>query len=138
MYDKCDLIKEACITALNKEISIYGSISYFNKKTENEIFKIITPENFLKFFVNRDINKDSLSFQLTSVSGNLLTLKDKKIHNLSSIRIGRKRKLPMQEPTETIIIHGQQNFEIAGGLNPIQIEIEDDRVINALKKKCYT
>ena len=134
MYDKCDLIKEAYITALNKEISIYGSISYFNKKTENEIFKIITPENFLKFFVNRDINKDSLSFQLTSVSGNLLTLKDKKIHNLSSIRIGRKRKLPMQEPTETIIIHGQQNFEIAGGLNPIQIEIEDDRVINALKK----
>ena len=40
----------------------------------------------------------------------------------------------MQEPTEPIIIHGQQNFEIAGGLNPVQIEIEDDRVINALKK----
>ena len=26
------------------------------------------------------------------------------------------------------------NFEIAGGLNPVQIEIEDDRIINALKK----
>ena len=34
---------------------------------------------------------------------------------------------------ETTVIHAQQNFEIAGGLNPIQIEIEDDRVINILK-----
>ena len=109
-------------------------IRYFNKKTENEIFKIISPENLLKFFVNKNTNKDSLSFQLTSISGNLPTLKDKKIHNLSLTKIGRKSKLPMQEPIETIIIRAQQNFEIVGGLNPIQIEIEDDRVANMLKK----
>ena len=40
----------------------------------------------------------------------------------------------MSQPIETIVIRVQQNFEIAGGLNPIQIEIEDDRVINILKK----
>ena len=40
----------------------------------------------------------------------------------------------MSQPIETIAIRAQQNFEIAGGLNPIQIEIEDDRVINILKK----
>ena len=78
MYDKNDLIKETYITALNKKISIYGSISYFNKKTENEIFKIISPENLLKFFVKKNTNRDSLSFQLTSISGNLPTLTDKK------------------------------------------------------------
>ena len=44
LYDKNDLIKETFITALNKKISIYGSISYFNKKTKNEIFKIISSE----------------------------------------------------------------------------------------------
>ena len=109
-------------------------IRYFNKKTENEIFKIISPENLLKFFVNKNTNKDSLSFQLTSISGNLPTLKDKKIHNLSLTKIERKSKVPMQEPIETIIIRAQQNFEIVGGLNPIQIEIEDDRVVNMLKK----
>ena len=109
-------------------------IRYFNKKTENEIFKIISPENLLKCFVNKNTNKDSLSFQLTSISGNLPTLKDKKIHNLSLTKIGRKSKVPMQEPIETIIIRTQQNFEIVGGLNPIQIEIEDDRVVNMLKK----
>ena len=40
----------------------------------------------------------------------------------------------MQELIETVIIQAQQNFEIAGGFNPIQIEIEDGRVLNMLKK----
>ena len=60
--------------------------------------------------------------------------KDNKIHNFSITRLGRKRKLPMQEPVETIIAPAQQNFEVVGGLNPIEIEIEDDRILNALKK----
>ena len=40
----------------------------------------------------------------------------------------------MQEPVETIIISVQQSIESAGGLNPIEIEIEDDRVVSMLKK----
>ena len=62
-----------------------------------------------------------------------LLLKIKKIRNLSLTRIGRKGKLPKQEPIETIIIRAQQNFQIVGGLNPVQIKIEDVRIINALK-----
>ena len=62
-----------------------------------------------------------------------LLLKIKKIRNLSLTRIERKRKLPKQEPIETIIIRAQQNFQIVGGLNPVQIKIEDVRIINALK-----
>ena len=46
-------------------MSIYGSISYFNKKAENEIFKIVSPE---EFYVNKDALKNSLSFQLTNIS----------------------------------------------------------------------
>ena len=38
---------------------------------ENEIFKIISPEKFLKFYAYKDTTKDSLSFQLTSVSGKI-------------------------------------------------------------------
>ena len=33
-----------------------------------------------------------------------------------------------------MIIRVQQNFEVAGGLNPVQIESEDDRVLNMFKK----
>ena len=40
----------------------------------------------------------------------------------------------MKEPIEKVVIRTQQNFEVAGGLNSVQIEIEDDRVLNMLKK----
>ena len=37
-------------------------------------------------------------------------------------------------PVETIVVRAQQSFEIAGGLNPVQTEIEDDIINNILKK----
>ena len=40
----------------------------------------------------------------------------------------------MQEPIETVIIRAQQSLEVAGGLNPVQIETEGDRILNMLKK----
>ena len=130
LYDKSDLIKETFVTSIQKKISIYGSISYFSTKTENEIFKIVSPEEYLKFFVDKDKNKNSLSFQLTDISGKISKLKDKKVHNFSLTRIGQKRKRKMTEPIETAITCAQQSFEIAGGLNTVQIELEDDRVLN--------
>ena len=134
LRDKSDLIKETFITALNKIVSIYGSVSYFNKKTENEIFKRITPENLLKFYVEKDATKNFLRFQITNISGELPKVKDKIIYNLSLTRIEEKRKRQMAEPIETLLIRAQQSFEIAGGLNPVQIEIDDDKILNILKK----
>ena len=98
------------------------------------MFKIISPENLLKFLVNKDNVRDSLSFQFSSISESVPTLKNKKIYDLFLTMLGRKRKIPMQEPIETVIIRAQQSFEVAGGLNAIQIELEDDRVFNLLKK----
>ena len=40
----------------------------------------------------------------------------------------------MSEPIETIMIRAQQDFDVDGGLNPIQIKIKDDNIINLLKK----
>ena len=39
----------------------------------------------------------------------------------------------MVQPIETAVIRAQQNFEVVGGLNLIQIEIEDNRILNILK-----
>ena len=88
----------------------------------------------LKFLVEKDTIRNTLRFQLTNISGNIPKIKDSKIYNFSLARLGRKRKLPMQEPIETITVRAMQNFDVVGGLNLIQIEIEDDRILNALKK----
>ena len=38
------------------------------------------------------------------------------------------------EPLDTIIIRAQQDFDIDGGLNPVQIQIRDETVLNQLEK----
>ena len=40
----------------------------------------------------------------------------------------------MAEPIETVIILAQESLEIAGALNPVQIETEDDTILNMLKR----
>ena len=122
------------ITALNEKISIYGSFSYFQGKTGEQQIRLLSAGNFLKFSVNKNTLKEELKFQLTNISGKNPKTKDKKIYNFSITRLGRKRKLSMAEPTEMIVVDGQQSFEVVGGLNPVQIELEDDRTLNALKK----
>ena len=92
LYNESSFIEQTFTAALNEKISIYGSISYFNKKTKNDIIKIIDPEEFLKFFVKKDRLKDSLSLQLPNVSENMPQLRNSKIYNFSLSRIGEKKK----------------------------------------------
>ena len=101
--------------------------------TSAQKLKIVSPQEYLKFFLDKDKNKNSLSFQLNDISGKIPKLQDKKVHNFSLTRTGQKRKRKMTEPIETVIICAQQSFEIAGGLNLVQIEIEDVRVLNIFK-----
>ena len=122
MYDESNFIKNTFIKALITEILIYGSISYFNKKTDNEIFKIVSVRIFKIVYVDKDVARNSLSFQLINISGSYQKLKDSKIYNFSLTRIGEKRKRKMAEPIETVIVCLQENFEIAGGLNPLHIK----------------
>ena len=78
LYDKSNLILDIFITALNKKISIYGSFSYFQGKTEEEQIRLLSAGNFLKFSVNKNTLKDELKFQLTNISGKNPKAKDKK------------------------------------------------------------
>ena len=40
----------------------------------------------------------------------------------------------LSEPVETVIIGAEQDFDVVGGLNPIQNQIVDDTVLNILRK----
>ena len=78
--------------------------------------------------------KKKLDFQITNINGALRKIRRGKIYNFSLTVIGKKRKASMAEPIESVIIRGQQKFELHDVLNPIEIEINDDRIINLLKK----
>ena len=46
----------------------------------------------------------------------------------------KEKKQKMVEPIESVIIRAQQNFDVDGRLNLIQIKIKYDLIINILKK----
>ena len=103
------------------------------KKGTNEAAQIISFNNPLKFFVSNDTVKNSLDFKLTKINGSLPQIRDKKVHNFSFTEIGTKRKKQMNEPIGKVIVRGQQKFDLHDILNPIEIEINDDRILNILK-----
>ena len=132
LYDKSNLIKKTFITAINKQLSLYGSFSYFSGKTGISNLKLLTSSDFLKFLVEKKSLKSNLKLQLAQIDGSEVKTSDNKIHHFSITKLGKRRKKGMSEPIETIIIRAQQDF--VGGLNPMQTEIKDDRVTNILKK----
>ena len=54
MYDKSNLIKETFVTAINEKLSIYGSFSHFQGKTEEEEIRPLSAGNLLKFLVDKN------------------------------------------------------------------------------------
>ena len=92
MHDKSDLIKDRFIRALNKNYQFMVKLVTSAKKAVNVIFKIVSPEEFLKFYVDKDASKNSLNVQLTNICGDIAKVKDSKIYNFSLTGIGEKRK----------------------------------------------
>ena len=133
LYDKSNFIKETFMMEINKIVSIYGSVSYFDKKGQNKIFQIISSKNSLEFSVQKDTIKSRFGFQLTNINGNLPKINNGKIYDFSLTEIGNKRKT-MTEPIQSVIVGGQQKFDFHDILNSVEIEINDDRILNILKK----
>ena len=118
---------------------LYDSFSYFSGTTTATNLKLISSSDFLRFLVEKKSLKENLKLQLAHIDGSEVKTSDKKIHDFPITKLGKRRKIIMAELIEIIVIRAQQDFDIVGGLNPIQIEIENDRIINTLKKtqKCY-
>ena len=131
LYNKSNFLNRSFITELNKFISIYRSISYFDTQKINEAAEIVSSNNPLEFFVEENKIKSSLDFQLTKVNGTLSKITDKKVHKFSLVQVGIKRKM---ETVKAVIIHGQQDFELHDQLNPTEIKIDNGQIINLLKK----
>ena len=104
------------------------------RKTGISNLKLLTSSDFLKFIVEKKSLKSNLKLQLAQIDRSGVKTSDNKIHHFSITKLRKRREKGMSELIETIIIREQQDFEVVGGLNPIQIEIKDDRVTNIFKK----
>ena len=78
--------------------------------------------------------KDNLQLHLDYVNGSNVETTGNKIHNFSKTKLRKRRRNMTLEPVDTIIIRAQQDFDIDGGLNPVQIQLNDEKILNQLKK----
>ena len=129
LYDDSNIIEETFIQRFNKQIQLYGfiSIPFANSKKNH----LITLKNLLPFRVNKDIQKENLSFELGYLEkeDNIVT-NEKKIHNLSIVCIENKKPMPLIE--KEVIIEALQSFDQYQKLNPIEIKITDSDVFKEL------
>ena len=133
LCDKSNTIKKTFITALNKQLSIYGSFSYFSGNVSIKKLTLLEVSNALKFLIEKKVLKDNLKLQIAYVSGNEVRTEDKKVHQFSIMRLGKIQKNMFSEPIETVIIRAQQDFDVVGGLNSIQVQINDETILNILR-----
>lgn len=70
----------------------------------NELAQVAFSSEPLEFNIEKAAIKSSLYFQLTNVNGTNVMLTDKKGHDFSITKIGKKRKRPLMDPLETLMI----------------------------------
>ena len=87
LYNQINFVEKSFTTELNIFLSIYGSLTCFDKK--NDDISIISPTNTVKFEVNKDTFKDVLNRQIIKINGQKAEIIDKKIHQML---ISKKKK----------------------------------------------
>ena len=81
LYDKSNLIKKTFVTAINKQLSLYGSFSYFSGKTSVTNLELVNATDSLKFLVEKKSLIENLKLQVAYVDGSEVRTNDKKIHD---------------------------------------------------------
>ena len=67
LYDLENIIKPTFTTELQTEFSIYGLINFSGKIDNEKKIKLISPKNYLKFDIEREIYKNQLKMELNKV-----------------------------------------------------------------------
>ena len=129
LYDDSNIIEETFVQRFNKQLQLYGFISIPFAHTKKN--HLITLQNLLPFRVNKDIQKENITFELSYLEkeGEISTT-DKKIHNLSIVCIENKKPMPIIE--KEVTIEALQSFDQYQKLNPIDIKITDSEVFKEL------
>ena len=133
------MIIETYVSQFNENISIYDLIAFLGKTTNKDIkLHLIRPKHKLKFSLKKDVCKYKIELKLgkfhtkTSFStpgdnvlnfGILCTERNK--------TIGKKKAIS-HVIVDTVHILGLQNFDDYGCLNPVEITLNSNKIIETL------
>ena len=85
------------------------------------------------FTIKSKKEKSELNLQISKVSGKKIVTIDLKIYGLQLAWLS-KRKRSLMVVIDFILIKGQQSFEDEAKINPIEMTIENDKILNLFEK----
>ena len=140
LYDLENIIRPSFTTELQAEFTIYGLINFSGKKDKEKKLKIISPKNYLKFEIERDVYKNQLKIELNKVHNKkTFSITDNNVFNFGILRTDKRRKIGdkrimTSEIIDTITIIGIHKIEYSY-INPIHIHIKSESIIRRLLLK---
>ena len=92
-YDLENIIKPSFTTELQTEFSIYGLINFSGEIDEEKKIKVISPKNYLKFEIEREIYKNQLKIELNKVHNKkTFNIIDNNVFNFGILCTKKKKK----------------------------------------------
>ena len=93
LYDLENIIRPSFTTELQAEFSIYGLINFSGEINKEKKLKIISPKNYLKFEIIRDIYKNQLKIELNKVhTKKTFNIIDNNVFNFGILCTEKKKK----------------------------------------------
>lgn len=100
---------------------------------------VINLRNKLAFFADQKTFREDIMQQLTKLDGELADINDTKIKDFAVLSTKRPKRTRQKIRTdkkivETILVRSVQSFYKFELLNPSEIKIEEDKILNKLQK----
>ena len=93
LYDLENIIKPSFTTELQTEFSKYGLINFSGEIDEEKKIKVISPKNYLKFEIEREIYKNQLKIELNKVHNKkTFNIIDNNVFNFGILCTKKKKK----------------------------------------------
>ena len=139
LYDLEEMIKTVYATELNRDLSIYGLISFSGETKKNNKLDLIKPNEKIKFQLIKDTYKENIKLELGKVhKKKSFTVISDKIFNFGILRTKKRKSIGSKRIMGLVIkdsikILGFQNSDY-NFLNPIKVSVDSDNIIQFLTK----
>ena len=140
LYDNENMITETIVKELNKKLSTFGLVSFSVEAKDNNKSDLITQNRKLKFNMKKDVYKSRIYLNLGEVhTKTSFSTTRNNVLNFGLIcpkknkSVGEKRTMS-QEIIKTVHGSGLQNFIIYERMNPVEIMLDSNEIVEDLSK----
>ena len=140
LYNNENVITEIFVTELNQKLSTFGLVSFSGDAKDSNKLDLITPNRKLIFNMKKEVYKNKVTLKLGKVHTKISfsTIRNNVLNfallcTSKNKSVGEKRTMS-QEIIKTVHVLGLQNFINYERMNPAQITLDSNEIVEDLSK----